>query len=108
MKNIEFINARARVLRCTTLLGLEVDISFNHSGALSTAAFLDEVDAVIGKGHLFKRSVLLIKAWCTHEAANYCGKGILGSKTVRAEYRYFTSTTSAVTSLFAIAIHREC
>lgn len=82
VKNIEFINARARLLRCTSDSGLEVDITVNRGGALNTVAFLEEADQMIGRNHLFKRSVLLIKAWCLHEAANYCGKSILGSKTV--------------------------
>jgi DNA polymerase sigma len=82
VKNIEFVNARARVLHCTCDSGLEVDITINRGGALNTIAFLEEADELIGRDHLFKRSVLLIKAWCSHEAVNYCGKSILGSKTV--------------------------
>jgi hypothetical protein len=40
-----------------------VDVSANTGAALSTACFLEEVDRAIGRDHLFKRSVLIVKAW---------------------------------------------
>ena len=39
------------------------DISLNALGGVSSLAFLEEVDAKIGRNHLFKRSIILIKAW---------------------------------------------
>ncbi|XP_074580814.1 uncharacterized protein LOC141837282 [Curcuma longa] len=45
-----------------------VDISFNQIGGLSTLCFLEKVDQKIGKDHLFKRSIILIKAWCYYES----------------------------------------
>ncbi|PRQ57035.1 hypothetical protein RchiOBHm_Chr1g0343851 [Rosa chinensis] len=50
-----------------------VDISFNQLGGLCTLCFLEQVDRLIGKHHLFKRSIILIKAWC------YCESRILGA-----------------------------
>lgn len=49
-------------------------------GSLATLTFLEEVDAIIGCNHLFKRSVLLVKAWCLHESPKYVGFAVLGSK----------------------------
>ncbi|RVW56544.1 hypothetical protein CK203_072467 [Vitis vinifera] len=45
-----------------------IDISFNQLGGLSTLCFLEQVDRLIGKDHLFKRSIILIKSWCYYES----------------------------------------
>ncbi|XP_071701215.1 uncharacterized protein [Rutidosis leptorrhynchoides] len=47
---------------------LVVDISINQINGLSTLCFLEQVDCVIEKDHLFKRSIILIKAWCYYES----------------------------------------
>ncbi|KAI3419523.1 uncharacterized protein J3R85_013228, partial [Psidium guajava] len=47
---------------------IAVDITFNQHAGLSTLCFLEQVDELIGKDHLFKRSVILIKAWCFYES----------------------------------------
>ena len=39
-----------------------MEISANRLDDLCALAFFEEVDRLVGKGHLFKRSVLLIKA----------------------------------------------
>jgi hypothetical protein len=53
---------------------LGVDVTINSIGALLTVLFIEESDRYIGKGHLFKRSILLIKAWALHESASYTGQ----------------------------------
>nr|KAJ0199435.1 hypothetical protein LSAT_V11C600324290 [Lactuca sativa] len=45
-----------------------VNISFNQLGGLCTLCFLEEVDNLINQNHLFKRSIILIKAWCYYES----------------------------------------
>ncbi|KAK7258516.1 hypothetical protein RIF29_24095 [Crotalaria pallida] len=45
-----------------------VDISFNQLEGLCTLCFLEEVDNLINQNHLFKRSIMLIKAWCYYES----------------------------------------
>ncbi|XP_047332795.1 uncharacterized protein LOC124936345 [Impatiens glandulifera] len=74
VKSILFIDAEVKIVKCI-VQDILVDISFNQLGGLSTLCFLEEVDSVIGKDHLFKRSIILIKAWCQHESrvlgANY-------------------------------------
>lgn len=51
-----------------------IDISFNQLSGLCSLCFLEEVDNLISRNHIFKRSVILIKAWCYHESR------LLGSK----------------------------
>lgn len=47
---------------------IRVDISFNQVAGLDALCFLEQMDQYIGKGHLFKRSLILIKAWCFYES----------------------------------------
>eukprot|EP00605_Chrysophyceae_sp_TOSAG23-4_P002963 GSChrysophyteH1.ASY1.ANO1.3265.1 assembled CDS len=69
IRNVEFINARTKVCHCV-VNNLGVDITINQAGALKTVVFIEECDTFIGKNHLFKRSVLLVKAWAIHESAH--------------------------------------
>ncbi len=41
--------------------GIDVDISGNHTAALSALALFEEVDTLVGRNHLFKKSILLTK-----------------------------------------------
>jgi len=67
VRDVQAINAEVRLLKCT-VDGLVVDISVNSVGGLCTLCFLEEVDRGIGVNHLYKRSLLMIKAWCFYEA----------------------------------------
>lgn len=58
---------QVKLVRCI-VQNIVVDISFNQSGGLSTLCFLEHVDRQIGKNHLLKRSILLIKCWCYYES----------------------------------------
>lgn len=40
---------------------MAVDIGANQVGEIATVALLEETDQLLGKNHLFKRSLLLIK-----------------------------------------------
>eukprot|EP01038_Epipyxis_sp_PR26KG_P004838 gene4838-6782_t len=81
IRNVEFINARTKVAHCL-VNNVGVDITVNQIGALISLIFLEEVDRVIGCNHLFKRSLLLIKAWCMHDSFSHCQSKtpILGAK----------------------------
>eukprot|EP00803_Ostreobium_quekettii_P008927 evm.model.scf_1310.2 EVM.evm.TU.scf_1310.2 scf_1310:6764-17692(+) len=61
------INAEVKLLKCV-VDDILVDISFNQIGGLCTLNFLEAMDRKIGGKHLFKRSVILIKAWCYYES----------------------------------------
>ncbi|CAK9140504.1 unnamed protein product [Ilex paraguariensis] len=56
-----------KLIKCL-VENIVVDISFNQLGGLCTLCFLEEVDHLINKKHLFKRSIILIKAWCYYES----------------------------------------
>ncbi|KAG8096073.1 hypothetical protein GUJ93_ZPchr0013g37017 [Zizania palustris] len=43
-------------------------MSFNQTGGICALCFLELVDRKVGKDHLLKRSVILIKAWCYYES----------------------------------------
>lgn len=72
VKNITVVNADVKILKA--LVGtILVDISVNKAGGIGALCFLEEVDRVIGKDHLFKRAILLIKAWwCVRLATRAC------------------------------------
>jgi hypothetical protein len=62
-------NQQVKILK--VLVGnILVDISANKAGGIGALCFLEEVDRVCGRDHLFKRSVLLAKAW-------WCGFGCM-------------------------------
>ena len=70
VRNVAFINADVRIVRCT-VGNTPVDISANQSSALAAAALVESCDRWIGRNHLLKRSILLIKAWCELESADF-------------------------------------
>ncbi|XP_059593517.1 uncharacterized protein LOC100253523 isoform X3 [Vitis vinifera] len=67
VKDIQFITAEVKLVKCL-VKDIVIDISFNQLGGLSTLCFLEQVDRLIGKDHLFKRSIILIKSWCYYES----------------------------------------
>ncbi|GAV77176.1 hypothetical protein CFOL_v3_20648 [Cephalotus follicularis] len=67
VKDVQLIRAEVKLVKCL-VQNIVVDISFNQLGGLCTVCFLEQVDRLIGKDHLFKRSIILIKAWCYYES----------------------------------------
>lgn len=69
IRNVRFIAAEVEVIKCF-VDNIPVDICFFKSGegGLHSLLFLQRVDEMIGRDELFKRSVLLIKAWCFYES----------------------------------------
>lgn len=57
-----------------------VDVTVNQLGSLASMYFLEEADLIIGRHHLLKRSILLIKSWCQHDSVAHCGRPIIGAK----------------------------
>lgn len=85
VRNVTFINADVRVVKCT-VDNIPVDFTANRVGALGAVRLLDAMAARVGRQHLFKKSLILIKAWCTHEsspfmqrASNEAGGSVPGS-----------------------------
>ncbi|KAK7282426.1 hypothetical protein RIF29_11178 [Crotalaria pallida] len=67
VKDIQHIRAQVQVVKCT-VNGLAVDISFNQMAGLYALHFLEAVDQLLGRDHLLKRSIILIKAWLYYES----------------------------------------
>lgn len=67
VKDVQLIGAEVKLVKCM-VQNLVVDISVNQIGGLGTLCFLEQVDRIIKKDHLFKRSIILIKAWCYFES----------------------------------------
>ncbi|KAG9154980.1 hypothetical protein Leryth_012163 [Lithospermum erythrorhizon] len=67
VRDIQFIDAEVKLVKCI-VQNIVVDISFNQLGGLSTLCFLEQVDQLAGKDHLFKCSILLVKSWCYYES----------------------------------------
>lgn len=60
-------------VRCTVDDSLEVHIMPNNRHDLCELSFVEEFSSLIGKNDLFKRSLLLVRAWWVYEATNYVG-----------------------------------
>ncbi|CAK7324123.1 unnamed protein product [Dovyalis caffra] len=67
VKEVQYIEAEVKIIKCL-VENIVVDISFDQLGGLCTLCFLEEVDQLINQNHLFKRSIILIKAWCYYES----------------------------------------
>ncbi|KAL1535986.1 hypothetical protein AAHA92_28701 [Salvia divinorum] len=67
VNEVQYIQAEVKIIKCL-VENIVVDISFNQVGGLCTLCFLDEIDNLISQNHLFKRSIILIKAWCYYES----------------------------------------
>ncbi|XP_073016167.1 uncharacterized protein [Primulina eburnea] len=67
VKDVQLIHAEVKIVKCI-VQDIVVDISLNQIGGLSALCFLEQVDRFIGKDHLFKRSIILTKAWCYYES----------------------------------------
>ncbi|WCJ34961.1 PAP/OAS1 substrate-binding domain superfamily [Euphorbia peplus] len=67
VKDVHVIDAEVKLVKCI-VQNMVVDISFNQLGGLSTLCFLEQVDRLVGKNHLFKHSIILIKSWCYYES----------------------------------------
>ncbi|XP_073115888.1 uncharacterized protein [Elaeis guineensis] len=67
VKEVQYIQAEVKIIKCL-VEDIVVDISFNQLGGLCTLCFLEQIDHIINHDHLFKRSIILIKAWCYYES----------------------------------------
>ncbi|KAB1215073.1 hypothetical protein CJ030_MR4G018543 [Morella rubra] len=67
VKDVCCIHAEVKLVKCI-VQNICVDISFNQLGGLCKLCFLEQVDRLVGKDHLFKRSILLTKAWCYYQS----------------------------------------
>jgi hypothetical protein len=64
---------------------LDVEITANNRHELCFLEFLEEFSLLIDRNHLFKKSLLLIRAWWYYETPNY-GSGSIEIKQYLSEY----------------------
>ncbi|EHA8586965.1 hypothetical protein COCNU_scaffold001220G000020 [Cocos nucifera] len=67
IKDVQYINAEVQLVKCL-VQNIGVDISFNQIGGQCKLCFLELIDRKLGRDHLFKKSMILIKAWCYYES----------------------------------------
>jgi hypothetical protein len=72
VKNVSFINSNIKLVS-SLVNGMATDISCNEIHSLFQQALIEKVDSFIGNNHLFKRSLILIKAWWTYDACKQQG-----------------------------------
>lgn len=79
IRNVSFINARTPIV--TMVVGnVVVDLTENQGGSVAASALLEEADNLIQRDHLFKRSLLILKAWAWCETPRLVGKRVLGAQ----------------------------
>ncbi|KAL7617158.1 hypothetical protein Lser_V15G03269 [Lactuca serriola] len=64
---VQYVLAEEKIIKCLVDISV-VYIPFNQLGGLCNLCFLEEADNLINQNHLFKRSIILIKAWCFYES----------------------------------------
>ena len=70
LKDIVFVDQADVEIIKINFMGMMVDISIGQHGGLCTLDFMNFIDEqVIGKDHLLKRSILLLKAFLTYESS---------------------------------------
>ncbi|TMW64001.1 hypothetical protein Poli38472_014706 [Pythium oligandrum] len=74
VRNVTFVNAEVRLVKCT-IDNISVDLTVNRTGAIGALLLLDEMDVRVGQDHLLKKSLILIKSWCSHESSAYTPPG---------------------------------
>lgn len=79
IRNVSFINARTPIV--TMVAGnIVADLTENQGGSVAASVLLEEADRLIQRGHLFKRSLLLLKAWAFCETPRLVGQRVLGAR----------------------------
>lgn len=79
IRSVSFINARTPIVKMV-VGNMVVDLTENQGGSVAAAALLEEADNLIQRDHLFKRSLLLLKAWAWCETPRLVGKRVLGAQ----------------------------
>lgn len=78
VRSVSFISGRHRRI-VTDVDGMPVAVTANQMAELCQTALVEEADANIGHNHLFKRSLLLIRAWATLDAGTHVAASSMAS-----------------------------
>jgi hypothetical protein len=71
IKNVSFMEENCEHRLQCAIGSYTVDIRATQKVDLCFAAFIEEIDRTVGRDHLFKKSLILIRAWWTLEATTY-------------------------------------
>jgi hypothetical protein len=75
IKNIRLINESSIFKVVGIIDNIPFEIVANSRVDLCMLAFFEEVSSLVGRDHLLKRSVLLIRAWWNYESYNFSSDG---------------------------------
>ena len=77
LSNVSFVSneTMGHKLQCLVDSSLGVEVLANVRLEMCIAAFMEEFDRTLGKNHLFKRSIILLRTWWIYEAnmSSSCG-----------------------------------
>ncbi|GFH15112.1 NTP_transf_2 domain-containing protein, partial [Haematococcus lacustris] len=65
--DVQVIHAEVKLLKLL-VDNIVVDISYSQLGGLCALTFLEAIDLLAVPNHVFKRSIILVKAWCYYES----------------------------------------
>jgi hypothetical protein len=74
VSNVSFVNTEIKMIR-SMINGISVDISTNQLPSLFADSLLERIDGFVKRKHLFKRSLLLVKAWFNYESPRFTHGG---------------------------------
>jgi len=70
VSNVSFVNRELKMIR-SIINGITVDIAMNQYQSLFMETIIERVNSFVQKSNLFKRSLLLLKAWFQYESSKY-------------------------------------
>ena len=81
ISNVSFVNQDKKMIK-SLINNVSVDVSMNQIGALYNESLIESVNQHIGRDNLFKKSIILIKAWGRYEVDMFicmhvCGINVL-------------------------------
>jgi hypothetical protein len=74
ISNVGFVNGDVKKIKIM-INNIAVDISMNQIGSLYAQYLIETVDKFVAKEHLFKKSMLLVEAWCRYESPRHTQGG---------------------------------
>lgn len=96
LTNVNFVNSGGEHRLQCVVDQLAVDIVPNCMRDLAWAGLFEELDRLVGKHHLLKRSCALLRAWWVYETTGYSGKSML---------RYVTADALLVMMVCVFNLH---
>ncbi len=76
ISNISLTSEKGEFKSLSTIDGINVELVANDRSDICFMAFLEEMDKLVGKNHLFKKSLIMIRGWWIYETPSYTGSSI--------------------------------